>query len=123
MLEESVIAPVLCQPSLPVSSKNGIHISPSELRCVKDRLEKEDLEVLAYRFSGDAFCRAERFADYADALGDRFKGTVIPDSAAAESDLPPHSVVTEHLIDEEGEPTRAALDEIIGFYQRRLLPS
>jgi len=120
LLEKSVIAPVLCQPSLPISKKGGMHISPEDLRCVKDRLENEDLEVLAYRFAGDRFCRAERFSDYENALGGRFKGTVIPDSAAAESEAPPHSVVTMHLIDEEGEPTRAALDEILAFYTRRL---
>ena len=120
MLEPSVIAPVLCQPSLPFTRKGGMHISPDDLRCVKDRLEDEDLTVLAYRFAGDSFCRSERFDDYAEALGDRFKGTVLPDSAAADSEMPPHSVVTMHLIDEEGEPTRAALDEILGFFSERL---
>jgi dienelactone hydrolase len=108
LLEKSVIAPVLCQPSLPISQKEGMHISP------------EDLEVLAYRFAGDSFCRAERFTDYEGALGDKFKGTLFPDSAAAESDSPPHSVVTMHLIDEDGEPTRAAIDEILSLYTRRL---
>lgn len=33
----------------------------------------------------------------------------------------PHSVVTLHLIDEEGQPTRQALDEILDFYQKRLM--
>ncbi len=122
MVEKSVVAPVLSQPSLPLFKKGGMHISPEDLRCVKDRLENEDLTVLAYRFAGDAACRAERFADYEEALGDRFKGTVLPDSAAAPDALmPPHSVVTMHLIDEEGEPTRAALDEILAFYKMRLM--
>ena len=121
LMEKSVIAPVLCQPSLPILKKGGMHISPDELRCVKERLESEDLTVLAYRFAGDSFCKAQRFTDYAEALGDRFKGTVIPDDAAAKCDMPPHSVVTRHLIDEEGEPTRAALDEILQFYTTRLL--
>ena len=120
MLEPAVIAPVMCQPSLPIFRKGGMHIAPDDLRCVKDRLENEDLTVLAYRFSGDSFCRAERFAEYEDALGDRFKATVLPDDAAAESDIAPHSVVTMHLIDEEGEPTRAAVDEILAFYRQRL---
>ena len=30
--------------------------------------------MLAYRFAGDSFCRAERFAAYQEALGDRFVG-------------------------------------------------
>ena len=29
----------------------------------------------------------------------------------------PHSVVTAHLIDREGEPTREALDEILAFFR------
>ena len=77
--------------------------------------------MLAYRFAGDGFCKAERFADYQSALGERFKARVLPDSAAAHAGgVPPHSVVTMHLIDEEGEPTRAALDEILDFYKMRL---
>ena len=32
----------------------------------------------------------------------------------------PHSVVTQHLIDESGQPTIAARDEILAFFARRL---
>ena len=35
----------------------------------------------------------------------------------------PHSVVTAHLIDEAGQPTLAARDEILSFFARRLAPS
>jgi hypothetical protein len=122
MLEPAMLAPVLSQPSLPFLDKAGMHISPQELAAVKSRLDKEDLTVLAYRFEGDSFCRAQRFAAYSKALGDRFEGRVLPDSAA-NPDAPmknPHSVVTLHLIDRAGEPTRAAVDEILGFFQKRL---
>jgi hypothetical protein len=34
--------------------------------------------------------------------------------------MKPHSVVTLHLIDRAGEPTRAALDEILAFFAKRL---
>jgi dienelactone hydrolase len=122
MLEPAVRAPVLSQPSLPLGRAGGMHIAKDELAAVKARMEREDLTVLAYRFEGDAFCRAERFAAYQAALGERFVGRVLPDSAAS-PDAPmknPHSVVTLHLIDREGEPTRAALDEILGFFATRL---
>lgn len=122
MLEPAMLAPVLSQPSLPMLNPAGLHIAPEELREVKARMEKEDLTVLAYRFEGDAFCRAARFAAYQEALGDRFVGRVLPDSAA-NPDAPmknPHSVVTLHLIDRAGEPTRQALDEILGFFATRL---
>ncbi len=128
MLEPAMLAPVICQPSLPLDDPGGIEMAPGELAVVRERLEREDLTVLAYRFEGDRFCRAERFAAYAEALGDRFVGRALPDSAA-NPDVPaffaqhvpcPHSVVTVHLIDEAGEPTVAARDEILSFFVRRL---
>ncbi|HVP29680.1 MAG TPA: dienelactone hydrolase family protein [Myxococcota bacterium] len=123
MLEPVVRAPVLSQPSLPLFQPAGMHIAPDELATVKARMEREDLTVLAYRFEGDSFCRAERFAAYQAALGDRFVGRVLPDSAA-NPDAPmknPHSVVTVHLIDREGEPTLQARDEILAFFRARLV--
>lgn len=122
MLEPAVLAPVLSQPSLPLNDAAGMHIAPDELAAVKARMEAEDLTVLAYRFEGDTFCKAARFAAYEDALGDRFVGRVLPDSAA-NPDSPmknPHSVVTIHLIDEAGQPTVAARDEILDFFRMRL---
>jgi dienelactone hydrolase len=124
MLEPSVVAPVLSQPSLPLLRRDGLHIAPDELEQVKARMEREDLTVMAYRFEGDPFCRAERFAAYERALGDRFVGRVLPDASANPAGvarMPPHSVVTLHLVDREGEPTRAALDEILAFFRTRLL--
>jgi len=123
MLEPCVKAPVLAQPSLPIGRRGGMHVAPAELAEVKARMEREDLTVLAFRFAGDKFCRAERFAAYEAALGDRFVGRVLPDSAA-NPNAPmknPHSVVTAHLIDEEGEPTRQAVDEILAFFRMRLV--
>ena len=122
MLEKSVLAPVLAQPSLPLGNKAGMHIAPDELAAVKARMEAEDLTVRAYRFAGDSFCRAERFAAFAEALGDRFEGRVLPDHSA-NPDTPyknPHSVVTLHLIDETGQPTAEARDEILDFFRMRL---
>ena len=128
MLEPSMLAPVLCQPSLPLDDPAGLEICAGELAAVKDRLDRDDLTVLAYRFEGDRFCTAQRFAAYAEALGDRFIGRVLPDNAASTDTPPffsryvpcPHSVVTVHLIDEAGQPTIAARDEILAFFAARL---
>jgi dienelactone hydrolase len=128
MLEPAMLAPVLSQPSLPLDDPAGIEIAPAELAAVSERLQREDLTVMAYRFAGDRFCRAQRFAAYAEALGERFVGRVLPDSAANPETPPffervvasPHSVVTAHLIDEAGQPTIAARDEILAFFTRRL---
>ena len=129
MLEPAVLAPVLCQPSMPLEDAAALESGPQELAAVGARLERDDLTVRAYRFAGDRFCTAQRFAAYSAALGDRFEGRGLPDEAANTQDLPPffehvikgaHSVVTVHLIDEAGQPTRAARDEILAFFARRL---
>jgi dienelactone hydrolase len=129
MLEPAMLAPVLCQPSLPLDDPGGIEISAEDIQSVRQRLDREDLTVLAFRFEGDTFCKSQRFAAYADALGDRFVARVLPDSAA-NRDVPPffaqhvpcpHSVVTAHLIDAEGEPSLAARDEILSFFLQRLV--
>ena len=128
MLEPSVLAPVLSQPTLPLDDPAGLHIAPDELAEARGRMQREDLTVLAYRFAGDKFCQAQRFSAYAEALGDRFVPRVLPDSAANPDTAPfferhvasPHSVVTAHLIDEAGQPTIAARDEILAFFTHRL---
>jgi dienelactone hydrolase len=129
MLEPSVLAPVLSQPSLPLDDPAGLEIGPDELTAVRERMERENLTAMAYRFEGDRFCKAERFAAYSAALGSHFVARVIPDSAAQRDALPsffekavgcPHSVVTAHLIDEAGQPTIAARDEILAFFASRL---
>jgi dienelactone hydrolase len=128
MLEPAMLAPVVCQPSLPLDDLAGLEISEDDLARVRSRLESEDLTVRAYRFDGDRFCTAARFAAYQAALGDRFVARVLP-TASAHPSPPPffaevvgcaHSVVTAHLVDAEGEPTRAARDEILAFFRSRL---
>jgi dienelactone hydrolase len=129
MLEPAMLAPVLSQPSLPLNDPAALEIAPDDLAAVRQRLDRDDLTVLAYRFAGDPFCTAERFRTYATALGDRFVPRVLPDSAANPRTTPffekvvasPHSVVTAHLIDEAGQPTLAARDEIVAFFTHRLL--
>jgi len=130
MLEPAMLAPVLSQPSLPLDDPAGLDIAPEELAAVRQRLERDDLTVMAYRFAGDQICRAERFAALSEALGERFIGRVLPDSAANPEAPPffqryvpyPHSVVTAHLIDAAGQPTIAARDEILAFFASRLSP-
>jgi len=130
MLESSMLAPVLAQPALPLDDPAGLEIAPEELAAVSARLERDDLTVMGYRFEGDRFCRAQRFAAYSEALGERFIGRVLPDDAANPETPPffehvvatPHSVVTAHLIDEAGQPTVAARDEILAFFTQRLSP-
>ncbi|MEV6908487.1 dienelactone hydrolase family protein [Amycolatopsis sp. NPDC051071] len=128
MLESSVLAPVLCQPSLPLDDQGALEISAPELAAVRERLDREDLVVRAYRFDTDRFCTAQRFAAYKESLGERFEARVLPGTAANPAPPPffekfvdsPHSVVTAHLIDADGEPTVQARDEILEFFTDKL---
>jgi len=128
MLEPVMVAPVLSQPSLPLDDSAALESDADELAQVRARLERDDLTVMAYRFEGDRFCTAQRFAAYVEGLGERFVARVLPDSAANPDTPPffdqlvasPHSVVTAHLIDEAGQPTTAARDEILAFFRQRL---
>jgi dienelactone hydrolase len=122
----SLLAPVLSQPSLPLgltaSRRRAIDCSPADLAVVRQRCAAEGLQVLGLRFRGDRFVPAERFEHLRRELGDAFVAIEL-DDASANQDVPgpPHSVVTEHLIDEPGQPTRAALDEVLDLFRRRLL--
>ncbi len=128
-LEPAVIAPVVNHPSLPLDDPAGLEISDDDARAVRDRIVRDGLSVLAYRFDTDRWCTSERFAAYRALLGDAFDGRVLPGSTANTNAPPffrdtvssPHSVVTAHLVDEEGHPTLRARDEILAFLTARLL--
>ncbi len=128
MLEPSMLAPVLSQPTLPLNDPGGIESSEQELQTIRKRMEKDNLKALAYRFQGDKFCRAQRFAAYEEALGDRIIIKSLPDESANIDPPPffkkyvpnPHSVVTAHLVDEKGHPTIEARDEILTFFKKSL---
>ncbi|GAA3164271.1 dienelactone hydrolase family protein [Nonomuraea roseoviolacea] len=130
-LEPAVIAPVLNHPSLPLDDPAGLELSDEDARAVRERVARDGLKVLAYRFQGDRWCTGWRFATYQALLGDAFDGRVLPGGAANPSPPPffadvvqtPHSVVTAHLVDEDGHPTLQARDEIIAFLTDRLRPS
>lgn len=129
-LEPAVIAPVVNHPSLPLDDPAGLEISDEDARAVKARVARDGLKVLAYRFEGDRWCTGQRFAAYRALLGDAFDGRVLEDGSANTDPPPffrdvvgtPHSVVTAHLVDQDGHPTLKARDEILAFLTERLSP-
>ncbi|MFJ2747815.1 dienelactone hydrolase family protein [Streptomyces sp. NPDC087297] len=124
--DERLLAPVLSQPSLPLACTPGragaIDISPEDLAVVRGRCEREGLQVLGLRFRGDRLSPGDRFAYLRRELGDAFVAVELDDGAAnPQGALAPHSVLTEHLIDEPGQPTRQALDTVLELFRTRLL--
>lgn len=129
-LEPAVIAPVVNHPSLPLDDPAGLELGDDDARALKERVARDGLTVLAYRFDNDRWCTGQRFAAYRALLGDAFDGRVLP-GGVANTDPPPffrdvvaspHSVVTAHLVDEAGHPTLRARDEILAYLTERLKP-
>jgi dienelactone hydrolase len=121
--EPAVIAPVMSQPSLPVtvpwrkSNAGAIDCSPSDLEVIKERMRTdEELCVLAYRFSADPLVHEDRFAHLRAQLGDRFHAVTFDSSPSNVNGYPAkaHSVLTEHFV-------QSAATEVIDFFRRRLL--
>jgi dienelactone hydrolase len=126
--DERLMAPVLSQPSLPFalplrrSSARSIDISADDLSAVKARCERGDLSVLGLRFSTDRLVPGQRFDFLRAELGDAFVAVELPgDAANPDVPAPAHSVLTEHLIDEPGQPTRDALDQVLDLFRARLV--
>lgn len=124
--DERVVAPVLAQPSLPLGltpwQRRSIDVSADELAVVAQRCAA-GLRVLGLRFAGDRLAPRERFAFLRRRLGDAFVAIELPDSSAdPHGALPPHSTLTEHLVDSPGEPTHDALQQVLELFRTRLLP-
>lgn len=123
--DETILAPVLSQPSLPLAigraRAHNIDISPEDLAVVKDRCDR-GLQILGMRFRSDKLVPDERFAFLREQLGEAFVAIELDDEDAnTEGVLPPHSVVTEHLIDERGTATYAARERVVDLFRTRLL--
>ncbi|MDI1479594.1 dienelactone hydrolase family protein [Polyangium sp. y55x31] len=125
MVDPTVAAPVLSQPSLPIglgaARRAGMHISERDLAAVKERCAA-GAQVLAMRFTHDALCPGERFVSLRKELGSAVETIEIDSGPGNRWGLPQraHSVVTNDLVDEAGHPTRQALDRVLAFFTERL---
>ncbi len=124
--DDRLLAPVLSQPSMPIPvtsrQKNSIDISAEDLAKVKHRCAHDGLEVIGLRFKSDRLVPAERFEFLRRELGPAFTAVELEDADAnPDAVIPPHSVLTEHLIDEPGSATRDALDLVLDLFRTRLL--
>lgn len=129
MVEPSMMAPVLSQPSLPAGitrrQRSALHLSPEDLVIVKRRSKEEGVPLLAMRFTEDPVCRKERFDRLRSELGSGVETIEIDSSPGNAHHVPrtAHSVVTTDLVDDAGHPTRVALDRVLSFFRERLSPA
>ena len=126
MVDASVMAPVLSQPSLPFpvgsARRSALHISDGDLEKVRQRVRSQGQKLLGLRFTRDPMCPPERFSRLRSELGEGFEGIEIDSSPGNPHGIPKtaHSVLTTDLVDVAGHPTREALDRVLGFFRERL---
>jgi len=126
MADESVIAPVMSQPSLPLpvskKARSSVQLSAPDLAAVQGRIG-DGICVLGLRFTEDRAVPAARFETLRRVLGDGFIGVEIDssDGNAWGISKRAHSVLTNDLVDEPGHPTRQALDQVLEFFRTRLV--
>ena len=116
MLAESwMLAPVLCQPSLPIKPARALHTSRSEI-------ENSNQKILAMRFSNDFFCPKQRFSALKEKLSSRVEIIEIDSSFGNPHKIPlyAHSVLTKDFVDADGHPTQKAFLRTVSFLHKHL---
>jgi len=126
-VDDSVLAPVLSQPSLPVSltamHRSDPGLSEDELKVIEKRAADDGLCALGLRFSGDRLSPGERFQTLRDRLGDAFEVIEI-DSGPGNSggfSRAAHSVLTLEVREVDGQPAYEARKRVVEFLKSRLM--
>ena len=97
---------------------------PRSCRRPTQKIDREGARILALRFMQDPMCPKERFERLRSEFGAAFEAIEIDARYAnPRGPKPAHSVLTNHLIDEAGQPTREALDRTLAFLGEQLKPA
>jgi dienelactone hydrolase len=107
MADESVIAPVASQPSLPLQDAADLHVTEEELRGMR-RKAQQGQKLLALRYRDDVMCRKARFDRLRAELGDGVETIELASRTPVS-----HSVLTIDLDD-------GALRRVLEFLRERL---
>ena len=113
MADDSVLAGVASQPSMPIMKQDDLHMSPQEVADARSGLDQKG-PMLALRFSGDPMCTGRKFAAIDRAFNDdkeRIKLVELPGKG--------HSVLTLDLI-KGGEPAQQALADVLSYFTEKL---
>lgn len=125
-VDDSVLAPVLSQPSLPLpltpAQRRNAGVSDPELNAVADRVVNEGLCALGLRFSEDKLAPRDRFKTLKDRLGDAFEVIEINSAPGNEHGFSrmAHSVLTDEIREFDGHPAYEARKRVTEFLTARL---
>jgi dienelactone hydrolase len=125
-VDDSVLAPVLSQPSVPFpltrAQRCDTGLNEPELKTVADRCANEGLCAMGLRFSEDKMSPRERFTALKQRLGDAFEVIEIDSSPGNEGGFGKmaHSVLTEEVRELDGQPAYEARKRVVEFLTRSL---
>jgi dienelactone hydrolase len=114
MADDSVLAAVAAEPSLPLAPQTSLHMSETQVDGARRRLDAVG-PMLALRFEGDRLCTAAKFETINAAFNggsERVRLVTLPG--------PGHAVLTRDFVDEEGHPTRQALQAVLDYFAEKL---
>jgi dienelactone hydrolase len=114
MADDSVLAAVASQPSMPFGDADALHMSKNEIQALKARVDAT-APMKAYRFEGDWMCSAEKFKAIDQSLNNdakRVELNTLPGKG--------HAVLTVDFVNEAGHPTKQALDDILSYFHEQL---
>ena len=126
-VDDSVLAPVLSQPSLPLPltlrHRRDPGVSEVELNAFKDRAAKEGVCAMGLRFSKDLMSPGERFVTLKERLGDAFQVIEINSGPGNEHGFSraAHSVLTLEVREVDGHPAYEARKRVVEFFKERLV--
>ncbi|MGK2882132.1 MAG: dienelactone hydrolase family protein [Mycobacterium sp.] len=126
-VDDSVLAPVLSQPSLPVpltlKHRRDPGVSEAEMAVIERRARDEGLCAMGLRFSGDRLAPGERFTTLKARLGDAFEVIEINSGKGNPEGfgLTAHSVLTLEVRERDGHPAYEARNRVVAFLTERLV--
>lgn len=121
MVEPSLMAPVLSQPSLPAgknkTSKYDIACSPEDLQIAKERAAN-GITIQAYRFDADKIAPAQKMETYQKEFGTALEYHCLKSDQQGKKGC--HAVFTLDYFDTKGHPTREAFESLVRFFTLKL---
>jgi dienelactone hydrolase len=125
-VDDSVLAPVLSQPSVPFpltgAQRRDTGLSEPEMTTIVDRCANEGLCAMGLRFSEDSLSPGNRFTALKERLGDAFEVIEIdsgPGNAGGFGKMA-HSVLTDEVREVDGQPAYEARKRVVEFLTQRL---
>ena len=113
--DQSVLAAVASQPSLPIGKHDSLHMSDKQIESVKGRLE-EIGPMKMFRFEEDWMCSTKKEKEIDNVFNCNGKVLVEKHIIPGKG----HAVLTQDFVGEDGHPTKVALDSMLDYFAEKL---